>query len=211
MPFDKNQFMALFAGAAKPYADYEKKFGGQDPLYALFQKVGQTRFQRLIQGLYPDQLNSVNSGLSTTELQALGDMSVATLTSLREVNASWIKNVLRIIGTVAPTISVQAAPSTVDQTTHDPTRANQLVTEVNAANAAPRNLIFDARGVCVAEINFGNHGGTATSGHAHIYPVSAMPITGHHVSAVPHFGNGDYPASWRNLPPGIAPARALWT
>lgn len=212
MPLDNATFLALFGNAAKPYAQYEQRFGGKQQLYALHQAVGQLKFSKLIQGFYPDQLKSLSIGLTTRELQQVGDMTQATLNSLREVNANWIKNTLRIATTVRPTISVQVPPNSVNQTAQDPARANQIVTEVNpATNQAPRNLIFDNRGVCVAEINFANHGMTATSGHAHIYPVAAMPITGHHVSGVPHFGQGDYPDAWRSLPLGITPARILWT
>ncbi len=171
--------------AAKPYADYEKKIGGKDNLYMLFQKLGQALFTQLVNGLYPDQVRSLNIGLSLTELQRTAGLTAPTLASLREVNAEWIKNLLRVVDNVNPAYHIQQAPNTVNQTAIDLTLANHLITEVNAANNAPRNLIFDNGGRCVAEINFSNHGGTATSGHAHIYPVKSMPIAGHHVSGVP--------------------------
>ncbi|QJE01953.1 hypothetical protein HH212_19610 [Massilia forsythiae] len=211
MPFSRTDFIALFALAPKPYAQYEATCGGKDKLYALFHTLGQVHFVRLVQGFYPDQLKSIMLGLSTLELQQVGNMTLPTLVSLREVNATWIKNVLRVLTNVSPVVSVQVAPNAIVQTLVHPARTNQLVTEVNANMQSPRNLIFDHKGICVAEINFSNHGMTATSGHAHIYPVGAMPITGHHVSGVPHFGQGDYPAEWRALPPGITPVRPLWT
>lgn len=211
MPLPLPDFIALFALASKPYARYEATCGGKDKLYALFHTLGQARFVRLVQGFYPDQLKSIMVGLSVLEQQQVGNMTLPTLVSLREVNATWIKSVLRVATNVNPVISILVAPNSVVQTLVDPARANHLVTEVNAAMQSPRNLIFDNRGTCVAEINFFNHGMTATSGHAHIYPVGAMPITGHHVSGVPHFGQGDYPPAWRALPAGITPARALWT
>ncbi len=214
MPLSDAAFQALFVGAPKPYAQYETAFGSKANLYNLFQSLGQARFQRLVQCMFPDQAKSVHVGLTALELQAMTSMSAATLTSLREVNATWIKNALRIIGNLTAPVAAPAtvAPGAVNQTATDPTRANQVVTEVNVGtNLCPRNLIFDATGTCVAEINFGNHGGTATSGHAHVYPVAGMPITGHHVSGTPHFGNGDYPAAWRTLPALHNPARMLWT
>ena len=213
MPLSDATFQALFVGAPKTYAQYETAFGSKAALYNLFQSLGQARFQRLL-CLFPDQAKSLSVGLTALELQAVTNMSAATVTSLREVNAMWIKNALRIIGNVTAPVAAPAtvAPGAVNQTATDPTRANQVVTEVTpGTNLAPRNLIFDANGTCVAEINFGNHGGTATSGHAHVYPVAGMPITGHHVSGTPHFGNGDYPAIWRALPGVIQPARQLWT
>jgi hypothetical protein len=214
MPLNDVAFQALFAGSPKPYAQYEQVFGGKAALYNLYQSLGQPRFQRLVQCMYPDLVKSMSTGLTALELQTVTGMTAATLTSLREVNAAWIKGALRIIANVTAPVAAPAtvAPSTVNQTATNPALANQVVTEVNpGTNLVPRNLIFDANGTCVAEINFGNHGGTATSGHAHVYPVAGMPITGHHVSGTPHFGNGDYPAIWRALPGHLAPARVLWT
>lgn len=212
MPFDPQAFENQFFGQArKGYADYEKKFTGHQPLHAMMSKVGALRFQRLVDGLYPDQLYSVNNGLNVDELTALADLSAVTLRSLSEVAAPWIKAALRVVANVRPDQTVVAAPNTVNQTTQDATYANHIVTEVDHANRAPRNLIFDEFGICSAEINFANHGGSATSGHAHVYPVKGMPITGHHTSGTPHFGQGDYPDAWRALPGGVAPRTALWT
>ena len=210
MPLTSQQFQALFNNAAKAYALYEKAFGDQKSLYAVYQRLGQVQFLNLVNNLYPDQVKSLVKGLAHNELTAVATMSAGTVASLSAVNATWIKGVLTTIANVNPPAGAQIAPNTLSQTNTQLAHANTVVTEVNAG-FSPRNLIFDANGLCVAEINFGNHGGTATSGHAHVYPVKCMPITGHHISGVPHFGNGEYPAGWRALPAGVAPAQALWT
>lgn len=210
MPLSTAQFQALFVGAAKPYAKYEQSMGSHQALYTLFTTLGRVRFQNLVGNLFPDQIKSLARGLTRAELTTVSGMTAATLGSLSAVNASWIKSTLRTVANINPPLGAQIAPNTLSQTASHLAHANTVVTEV-ILGRSPRNLIFDGSGNCVAEINFGNHGGTATSGHAHIYPVHSMPITGHHISGVPHFGNHDYPAGWRALPVGVVPARALWT
>jgi hypothetical protein len=90
MPLDNATFVALFGNAAKPYAQYEQRFGGRQQLYALYQSLGQLRFSKLIQGFYPDQLiRSLSIGLTNPELQQVGDMTQATLGSVPKVMMNY--------------------------------------------------------------------------------------------------------------------------
>lgn len=224
-PQKQNALAPAFANARKPLGDYIQKFGSVDRLFELHQ-ANATHLGKLVQAFYPDQLYSFVRDLTPAELQRLAGLSQATLNSLGEMIPSWVQTMLKVVANVAPTRTAlmplpngtagvpTATPNLgtrIDQTSTQDGLKGHVVTERNASGNATRNLIFDAQGNCVAEINFDNHGGTATSGHAHVYPVKCIPITGHHVSGTPHLMLGDYPPSWRQLPTGVNPHRALGT
>jgi hypothetical protein len=177
-----------------------------------------------VTAFYPDQLYSLRRDLPAMQMTQLGNMQPGTLNSLGNVAADWVKSMLGIIqgtnpanfvntnagGLPAGIVGVIAnANGGIDQTSTQALLPNYCVTELNPAGAAVRNLLFSAAGNCVAEINFANHGGTAVSGHAHVYPVMCVPLTGHHAMGTPHIMMADYPAVWRQLPVGVAPATAL--
>lgn len=207
-----------FVGALKPLQDYENRMT-LDTLYTLYSGVGAVRLTRLASSFYPDKLYSLNRDLTTAELTQLANMGIATLRSFGQMVPSWVKALLRVIRGPVPIQFFDPAPDgvllnpngTLDQTSTQPLLMSSVVTERNGAGAVTRNLIFDGAGNCVAEVNFANHGGTAVSGHAHVYPILCVPITGHHAMGTPHVDMADYPAVWRQLPVGAAPATALGT
>jgi len=152
----------------------------------------------MVHAFYPDKFKSLYKGLTVPEFSQLAGMHAATLNSLGELaSPEWVRTVLRIISGTVPVnfITVPPAPGPGILTNH--------------AGNATRNLIFSALGNCVAENNYANHGGTAVSGHAHVYPIKCVPLTGHHVMGTPHINMADYPMSWRQLSAGVNPATAL--
>lgn len=230
MPFSQAQkqaaFTPCFAAAPKPVASYVTAMA-IDPIHNLFVAIGAAALTRLATAFYPDKLKSFVKDLTNAELGQLGGMNLATLQSFNQMAPSWVKAMLRVIGGPAPVTFHNCAPGglpvpavaglvlnangTIDQTTAQAALVNSVVTERNGAGAATRNLIFNVAGNCVGEINFANHGGTAVSGHAHVYPITCVPLTGHHAMGTPHIDMADYPAAWRTLPAGVNPATALGT
>jgi hypothetical protein len=91
----------------------------------------------------------------------------------------------------------------------DATRANQLYTVQSAANTAQKNYIFDAQGICVAEVDFGNHGGDAVSGHCHPFGLPGCVAFAHHNAGGVHLGRAEYPQTWQAIPGGWAYAVQL--
>lgn len=227
MPFTPAQQLAAitpcFAGAKKPLAAY-LALSPLDGLHKLYTAVGGApRMTRLAASFFPDQLKSLRLDLTSMELTHLGGMTIATLQSFTQMTPQWVKALLRTITSPVPTVFVNLPVGgaagivglvlnnngALDQTSTQNVLANTLLTELNAVGAATRNLIFNASGNCVGEINFANHGGTAVSGHAHVYPILCMPLTGHHVMGTPHIDMADYPAVWRQLPVAVAPVTVL--
>jgi len=226
MPFTAQQkqlaFAPCFAAARKPMQDYIDRLT-VDELFNLHTAIGAGSLTRLAASFYPDLLYSLKRDLTSAELTQLAAMGANTLQSFGEMAPDWIKGMLRVIRAPAPVNSHNSAPGglpalaglvlnangALDQTSSQPTLVNSVVTERNGQGNATRNLIFDASGNCVAEVNFANHGGTAVSGHAHVYPITCVPITGHHASGTPHIDMADYPAAWRQLTGGVNPATAL--
>ena len=230
MPFSFAQKQAAvnadLAGGRKPAADYIQKFGSVDKMFDFRQQIGSPALRTLVANYYPDKLHGLSTDLNTAQLQFLGGLTAPTLVALRDFKFDWVKAIIKVLRDTAPVataitplpggaVGAPAAtagvPARVDQTAQHMNLVNTVVTERNAAGQATRNLIFNALGVCVAEVNFANHGGTAVSGHLHAYPVWAMPCTGHHASGTPDIPMVDYPALWRALPGGVAPMRALGT
>lgn len=228
MPFNDAQkqtaIAPCFAAARKPLADYINKIT-LDRLYLLHGAIGAATLTSLARAFYPDTLNSLKNDLTNAELMQLGGMGQGTLQSLGSMTPQWIKSMLRVITGPVPVAFVVGPPGglpavpglilnangALDQTSTQPALVNTVVTELNPAGAAVRNVIFNAVGNCVGEINFANHGGTAVSGHAHVYPIMCVPLTGHHAMGTPHIDMADYPAAWRTLPVGVAPATPLGT
>jgi len=224
MPFSSAEkqtaITPCFAQARKPLADYIRLVS-IDALYTIYTApFGPARLTSLVRGFFPDQLRSLQRDLTGPELLALGAMNLNTLQSLGQMTPGWVKAMLRTItGTLIVNFHTWPLPPGVvvvlnanhalDQTSTQPGLPSSIVTELNGAGAAVRNLIFNAAGNCVGEINFANHGGTAVSGHAHVYPITCVPLTGHHAMGTPHIDMADYPAIWRQLPAGVAPATAL--
>jgi hypothetical protein len=227
MPLTDAQKLAAitpgFAGSRKPITSYIEKIT-LDKLHSLYTALGQAPFTRLTSSFYPDQLFSLQRDLTTAELTQLAGMTVATLQSFSTMTPQWVKSMLLVIrgngigpalASYVPGVSpalgglVNNANGAIDQTSTQPSLINTIVTERNPGGAAVRNLIFNNSGNCVGEINFANHGGSATSGHAHVYPIMCVPITGHHAMGTPHIDMADYPVAWRALPGGINPATAL--
>jgi hypothetical protein len=218
--------MGTLGAARKPLARYVEAFGGVDQLFDFRQQIGAAILTTLGTHYFPDILLNLRNSLNTAELQQLAGLSAVTLTGLRDISVDWQKKMLRVVRDTLPTATAltpspdglvvippatAGVPARIDQTAQHMGLINTVVTERNNDGTAGRNLIFNGLGVCVAEVNYGNHGGTAVSGHLHVYPVWALPITGHHASGVPHFAMADYPALWRALPAGVAAARALGT
>ncbi len=218
--------MATLGAARKPLARYIETFGGADSLFAFHQQIGAAALTTLGQHYFPDLLLNLKNSLTVADLQQLAGLSLVTLTGLRDVSIDWQKKMLRVLrdtmpnataitpppnGAVLVPAATAGVPAHIELTAQHMNLINTVVTERNNDGAASRNLIFNVLGVCVAEVNFANHGGTAVSGHLHVYPVWAMPITGHHISGVPHFAMADYPVLWRAMPPNVVVARALGT
>lgn len=224
MPFTQQQKLQRitprFIGSRKPMQDYIRLLD-VDTLFTIDQRLGAGNFSKMVHAFYPDKFKSLYKGLTGPEFSQLAGMHAATLNSLGELaSPEWVKTVLRIISATVPVnfITVPPAPGpgiltnhagNVDQTSTQNLLVNTCVTELNPAGNATRNLIFSALGNCVAEINFANHGGSAVSGHAHVYPIKCVPLTGHHVMGTPHINMADYPMTWRQLPAGVNPATAL--
>lgn len=205
---------------------YLQKFGGVDRMFEFRQQIGSGTLQTLVANYYPDLLFDLKNDLNTAELQFLAGLSAVALQGLRAISIDWQKKILRVLRDTAPVATAIMAlpgggvavppataglPAPLSQTSQYVALANTVITERDDNNDATRNLIFNALGVCVAEVNFDNHGFTAVSGHLHPYPVWAMPITGHHISGTPHIDMADYPALWRALPPGVNPRTPLGT
>jgi hypothetical protein len=70
---------------------------------------------------------------------------------------------------------------------------------------AVQNTIYGEGGRKIAQVDFENHGGGATSGHGHYFGNSGNEFFGHHASGAPHVDNLNLPTSWDRLPPGIEP------
>lgn len=213
-----------FVTARKLIQNYIDKIG-LDTLYSMYTASAPT-LTLLVTAFYPDQLYSLRRDLSAAEMTQLSGMRAATLNSLGNVSADWVKSMLRVISNTTPATFVNtvagALPAgiagvtannngAIDQTSTQAALVNHCITELNPAGAAVRNLIFSNAGNCVAEVNFANHGGTALSGHAHVYPIMCVPLTGHHAMGTPHIERLDYPVVWRQLPVGVNPATALDT
>ena len=195
---------------------------GLDKLFALYQAAGGMNFRNLVTSLHPDILNSLVRDLTSQQIMVFAAFDAGTRGSLKSlVSPDWLKAIIRITSAPPPAtfVTTAALPAGIvnnnngilDQTAIQPALQDTVVTELNPAGNATRNLIFNADGRCVGEINFANHTGTAVSGHAHIYPVASMPLTGHHIMGTPHFVMGDYPAIWRTLPVGVNPQTPLGT
>jgi hypothetical protein len=228
VPFSQTQkqaaFAPCFAAAPKPLVNYVTAMA-IDPIYNLFVAIGAPALTQLATAFYPDKLKSLVKDLTHQELGRLGAMNIATLQSLNQMVPSWVKSMLRVIGGPAPVTFHNSAPGglpavvglvlnangALDQTSTKAALPSTVITEINGGGAATRNLIFNVSGNCVAEVNFGNHGGTAVSGHAHVYPITCVPITGHHGMGTPHVDMADYPAVWRTLTGGVLPATPLGT
>ena len=225
MPYDKTQKQNIltprFANARKAMARYLEVID-LDTLFKIHQDLGANDFTKLVNAFYPDQVRSLHKGVSGQELAQLAAMSAGTLNSLGQLaSPDWVKALLREIAGTTPQHFVQVPPipvgviqnnnGNIDQTSTQAQLQDSCVTELNGNGDAVRNLIFSAAGNCVAEVNFANHGGTAVSGHAHVYPIKCVPITGHHVMGTPHVDMADYPALWRQLPMGVNPHTALGT
>ena len=226
MPFSNAQKLALltpcFLASRKPMAKYIELIS-LEALYLLFTEVGAPCLTRLVNAFYPDQFKSMKRDLNTAELTQLGRFSPATLATFLLMDSNWVKGIMRTLS--APLVLVSQVYTTgaplpgflvnahngLDQTSSQPTLINTLLTELNLGGAATRNLIFNGAGNCVGEVNFANHGMTAVSGHAHVYGVICIPHTGHHAYGTPHIDMADYPAAWRLLPIGVAPATPLGT
>ena len=214
------------AGAKGTLNEYVDSFGSVSTLYNFYQQVGAVPFATLGLHYYPDQMKSIKNNWTGPEITQLTGLSALTLTALEAVSLDWQKSMLRVLRDTLPTATALTpppngamlvpgatggVPARVDQTAQHMNLVNTVVTERNNAGNATRNLIFNSLGVCVAEVNFDNHGFNAVSGHLHVYPVWAMPITGHHISGTPEFQMADYPVLWRALPGGVNPMRALGT
>lgn len=206
----------VFAGARKPYQQYVDKITLQ-VLYRMYMTLTAATLTPLATAFYPDQLKLLLRDLTRQELTHLAAMNVATLQSFSEMNTPWVRSMLRIIASPPPTVFADfllgAVPpaylvnanGVLDQTSTQPALQDTVLTERRNATTAVRNLVFNAAGNCIAEINFANHGGTAVSGHAHVYPVMCVPLTGHHAMGTPHVDGADCPAAWGNLPGGVLP------
>jgi hypothetical protein len=212
------------AGAKDLLNGYIQSFGSVNALWAFYSALGAGAFTTLGLHYYPDQMKSLKNNWTTPELQQLVGLSALTLTGLESVSLDWQHRMLRVLRDTLPNATavtprpnglalVPAATvgvlAHVDQTAQHLNLANTVVTERNNNGVATRNLVFNGLGVCVAEVNFDNHGFNAVSGHLHVYPVWAMPITGHHISGTPEFAMADYPALWRALPVGVNPRTPL--
>jgi hypothetical protein len=196
---------------------------GLDTLYNLDKTLGVAGFSKLVCAFYPDILSSLHKGLTPAEFLRLSQMNAGTLNSLGNLaSPQWTKSMLKVISGMPPmnfvTAPVPAGPGVVlnhagniDQTSTQTALINSCVTELNVTGNATRNLIFNALGNCIAEINFANHGYSAVSGHAHVYPVKCVLSTGHHAIGTPHVDMADYPPTWRQLPAGTNPATPLGT
>src|SRR5271166_3892351 len=184
MPLTPQQKLAAltpcFVGARKALQDYINKLT-LDRLYTSYTAIGAARLTRLAAAFYPDLLKSLTCDLTTAELTQLADMSPITLNSFGQMTPQWVKAMLGVIRGPAPNVFHISPPlpagvvlntnGFLDQTSSQVALVNSVLTERNGANAATRNLIFNAAGNCVAEVNFANHGQTAVSGHAHVYPI----------------------------------------
>lgn len=211
-----------FAGARKPFQQYVDKVTLLE-LYRAYMALTAATLTQLAAAFFPEQLKLLLRDLTQQELGHLGGMNLATRQSLGQMNGPWVKAMLRILNAPPPTVFadfqlgavppayVVNANGALEQTSTQPGLQNTVLTERTAAAIASRNLIFDAAGNCVAEINFANHGGTAVSGHAHVYPVACVPLTGHHGMGTPHVDMADYPPAWRTLPGGVNPGTPLGT
>lgn len=211
-----------FLHARKTIQSYIDKLG-LDTLYAMY-KASAATLTSLVTAFFPDQIYSLRRDLSAQEMAQLSAMRPGTLNSLGNVTPDWVKSMLKVINNTTPTQFVNTAAGglppglmgiianangAIDQTSTQASLVNHCVTELNGAGAAVRNLIFSNAGNCVAEVNFANHGGTAVSGHAHVYPIMCVPLTGHHAMGTPHVERFDYPVVWRQLAGGINPATPL--
>lgn len=208
--------LPLFPDAGR-LASWEADFKGIDKLCAFRQEIGDAALQRLAATFaYGGPVRALASKLSApyrvTGLQLLANMSAVTRGRIAALPPESGEVILTTILTNGNPNNFQQGPNLppnpVTGLLVDPARPNTVYTVIPVA-AAQKNYIFDGAGVCVAEVDFGNHGGDAVSGHCHVFPIPGRVNLAHHNEGGIHVGLVEYPVLWRTLPVGVNPATAI--
>ena len=208
---------------------YITAWGDTTKLLAFTRRIGAGAFATLVADYYGDKLFNMymavpallrdNAMITLAGLSAITRGRIADIYPhvvingggylLNTIAQAAIMEALLFGGIVLPPLSGPNIPlNPVTGLLGDPTRANQLYT-VLSAGAGQKNYIFNAAGICIAEVDFGNHGGDAVSGHCHPFGLPGCVAFAHHNAGGVHVHAGEYPAAWATLPVGILPAVQL--
>src|SRR3982751_2221568 len=102
------QITPCFPAARKPMQQYIDKLK-LDTLHDMHTQMGAAALTRLVNSFFPDQLFSLKRDLSQAQLTRLAGMTVATLQSFGTMSADWVKSMLGVIASPAPTVFINAA------------------------------------------------------------------------------------------------------
>lgn len=211
---------------------YIQQWGGVSKLYAFMHAIGAANFATLANDYHPDKLRGVYldlpEQLRVQAMQILANLSNVERLRIRDLYPHVVTNeggyalntmaqasvleALSIQGPFAAHLSGANIPlNPVTGLLGDITRANQLYTVLAAPASAQKNYVFNSVGICVAEVDFGNHGGDAVSGHCHPFGLPGCVAFAHHNAGGVHLSLTGYPIAWRALPALVAPAVPLGT
>jgi hypothetical protein len=221
MPLDAAQkranLLPRFPNAAR-LDNWEADFKGIDKLYKFREEAGDLVLQRLAATFtYGGPVRALESelpgGQRLAGLQTFAGFSPTTRTRVGALPASSQAAILVAILDNPNPNNFQSGPnlppSPATGKLVDATRPNTVYTVLDAVGNANKNYILDVGGVCVAEVDFGNHGGDAVSGHCHVFPIPGVVALAHHNEGGIHVGLVEYPAIWRTTPAGVNPAQAI--
>ncbi len=206
---------------ASKLAKYIQQWGGVAKLYAFMKAVGDANFGLIAADYFAEKLFSLYETLPKDirigALQKLAGLSQVSRQRVRDMyphvdwkmggyaaNTSAQACVLKALCLNAALTHANGAnlPLNVSGLLEYALRANQVYTVEPAANVAQKNYIFDGAGVCVAEVDFGNHGGDAVSGHCHVFGIPGAVAFAHHNLGGIHLGINEYPIGWQAV--GVA-------
>jgi len=210
---------------------YIQQWGSVDKLYAFMKAIGDANFATLTADYYADKLknlyDALAQGIRTAAMQKLAGLSQVSRDRIRdmyphvdtkgggyELNTNAQAAVLTALVWNGPFAAHQSGANLAmnpQGLLQDPNRANQLYTVLTGGGQGQKNYIFDSSGMGVAEVDFGNHGGDAVSGHCHPFGLPGCVAFAHHNAGGVHLGLNDYPIAWRALPGGVQPQTAIGT
>jgi hypothetical protein len=216
--------LPLFPDAGK-MEKYIKQWGSPQALWEFKNRIGNAELTTLAADYHADMLHSIWQKLSKSyrdnglkKLAGLSGVSRGRIKDMYphtgqakggyELNVDCQVAILEAIGNKpTPTTFQNGAnlPMAASGKLEYPLRANQVYTVLTGAGAGQKNYIFDNNGMGIAEVDFGNHGGDAVSGHCHPFGIPGAVNFAHHNAGGVHLGLVEYPVIWRQLPGGVNP------
>jgi hypothetical protein len=211
---------------------YITKWGSEQKLWEFRTRIGAVSLATLAADYYADALHSIWQKLS----KSYRDAGLQRLAGLSGVSRGRIKDMYPHTGqttggytlnidcqvAILEAIGNKPTPTTFNQGPNlplnpatgkleYPLRVNEVYTVLTGGGQGQKNYIFDNNGMGIAEVDFGNHGGDAVSGHCHPFGIPGMVNFAHHNAGGVHLGLVEYPVIWRQLPVGVAPQTAIGT